>query len=119
VFTFLYWLIFPTFLILMFIFVSPTFDKSYTILSSLLCALLVFTPNDRRRAVLIFLAGAGLGYFLERWGTTRECWTYYTYQTPPLFAVLAHGMASIAFWRTGLVLKMLGNWKSRKQLTSA
>lgn len=54
-----------------------------------------------------FAAGAGLGYFLELWGTTRECWTYYTLQTPPLFAVLAHGMAAVAFWRAGLVLKML------------
>jgi hypothetical protein len=50
-------------------------------------------------AVLIFAAGAGLGYFLERWGTTRECWMYYTHQTPPLFAVLAHGLAAVAFWR--------------------
>jgi hypothetical protein len=48
-----------------------------------------------------------LGYFLELWGTTRECWTYYTFQTPPLFAVLAHGMAAVAFWRTGLLVKML------------
>jgi hypothetical protein len=56
-------------------------------------------------AWLIFVAGAGLGYYLELWGTTRECWTYYTYQTPPLFAVLAHGMAAVAFWRAALVLK--------------
>jgi hypothetical protein len=40
-----------------------------------------------------------LGYFLELWGTTRQCWTYYTFETPPLFAVLAHGMAAVAFWR--------------------
>jgi len=46
-----------------------------------------------------------LGYFLERWGTTRECWTYYTHATPPLFAVLAHGMAAVAFWRTGLLFR--------------
>jgi hypothetical protein len=25
-----------------------------------------------------------------------------------LFAVLAHGMAAVAFWRTGLLVKMLG-----------
>jgi len=30
---------------------------------------------------------------------TRECWTYYTLETPPLFAVLSHGMAAVAFWR--------------------
>ena len=53
---------------------------------------------------LNFIAGAGLGYFLERWGTTRECWTYYTLQTPPLFAVLAHGLAAAAFWRAREVM---------------
>ena len=68
---------------------------------------LILTPTDYRYAFLTFIAGAGLGYFLERWGTTRECWTYYTDQTPPLFAVLAHGMAAVAFWRAGLVLKIL------------
>jgi len=88
-------------------FVAPTFTKSYTILSLLLCGLLILTPTDHRLALLTFIAGVGLGYFLELWGTTRECWTYYTYQKPPLFAVLAHGMATVAFWRTGLVLKTL------------
>ena len=73
----------------------------------LLCLLLILVPYDRRLALLTFAAGAGLGYFLERWGTTRECWTYYTGQTPPLFAVLAHGMAAVAFWRARLLLVMV------------
>ncbi len=104
-FKLLYWLTFASFLSLMLVFVAPTFDKSYTWLSLTLCVLLIFTPTDHRFALLTFLAGAGLGYFLELWGTTRECWTYYTFQTPPLFAVLAHGMAAVAFWRAGLMLK--------------
>src|SRR5574341_403700 len=103
----LYWIIFTGFLGVMAAFVAPTFDKPYTILALLLCVLLILTPTDHRRAVFVFAAGAGLGYFLELWGTTRECWTYYTYQTPPLFAVLAHGMAAVAFWRAGLLLKGL------------
>jgi hypothetical protein len=107
VFKILYWLTFGAFLILMLVFVAPTFDKSYTLLSLGLCILLILTPTDYRYAFLTFVAGAGLGYFLELWGTTRECWTYYTFQTPPLFAVLAHGMAAVAFWRTGLLVKML------------
>ncbi|MBI5932520.1 MAG: hypothetical protein HY867_02340 [Chloroflexi bacterium] len=107
-FKLLYWMTFGSFLILMVAFISPTFDKSYTWLALILCVLLIITPTDYRFAFLTFVAGAGLGYYLELWGTTRECWTYYTLQTPPLFAVLAHGMAAVAFWRAGLVVKMIG-----------
>jgi hypothetical protein len=111
----LYWITFASFLILMLFFVSPTFDKSYTWLSLALCLMLILTPTDHRYALLTFIAGAGLGYFLELWGTTRECWMYYTYQTPPLFAVLAHGMAAVAFWRAGLLVKLVwGRVKSEK-----
>ncbi|MBN1668195.1 MAG: hypothetical protein JW862_13975 [Anaerolineales bacterium] len=108
----LYWLVFAAFLILMLTFVWPTVDKSLTVMALLLVAFLILTPTDHRLALLTFLAGAGLGYFLEYWGTTRECWTYYTLAKPPLFAVLAHGMAAVAFWRTALVLQLF----SRKLL---
>ncbi len=102
-----YWLIFPAFFMLMITFVWPTIDKPLTVTALLFCLLLIIKPVEKRLAVLTFLAGAGLGYFLERWGTTRLCWTYYTQQTPPLFAVLAHGMAAVAFWRTALLLKKI------------
>jgi hypothetical protein len=101
----LYWITFASFLTLMLVFVSPTFDKSYTWLATILCILLIATPTNYRFALLTFISGAGLGYFLERWGTTRECWIYYTNETPPLFAVLAHGMAAVAFWRAGLLVR--------------
>jgi hypothetical protein len=104
----MYWLTFALFLTLMLVFIAPTFDKSYTWLSLFICVFLILTPTNYRYAFLTFVAGAGLGYYLELWGTTRECWTYYTLETPPLFAVLAHGMAAVAFWRAGLALKMLG-----------
>jgi hypothetical protein len=104
---FIYWLVFGAFSILMLLFVDHTFEKSLTLMAILLCALLIISPPDYRMATLIFIAGAGLGYFLELWGTTRACWTYYTHQTPPLFAVLAHGMASVAFWRANLILVRL------------
>ena len=107
VFKVLYWFIFTGFFALMLYFVAPTFGKSLTSMSILLVAFLSLTPTDHRYAVLIFLAGAALGYYLELWGTTRQCWTYYTFQTPPFFAVLAHGMAAVAFWRAGLMAKML------------
>ncbi len=101
-----YWMTFASFLTLMLVFVSPTFDKSFTWFALTLCVLLILTPTDHRYALLTFIAGSGLGYYLEVWGTTRECWTYYTLQTPPVFAVFAHGMAAVAFWRAGLMLKM-------------
>ncbi len=96
-----YWMVFLAFLAIMVAFVMPTFDKTATILAFLLCVVLIATPPDHRQSLLVFVAGTALGYFLELWGTTRECWTYYTYQTPPLFAVLAHGMAAVSFWRAG------------------
>jgi hypothetical protein len=102
-----YWIIFIGFFVLMLIFVAPTFNKPYTILALLLCVVLITTPTDYRYAVLTFLAGSGLGYFLELWGTTRQCWTYYTFQTPPFFAILAHGMAAVAFWRAGLMVRTI------------
>jgi hypothetical protein len=99
-----YWLVFPAFFALMLAFIAPTLDKSFTWGALLLTAAFIFTPGEPRIALLTFAAGSALGYYLELWGTTRQCWTYYTYQTPPLFAVLAHGMAAVAFWRAGKLL---------------
>jgi hypothetical protein len=102
-----YWLIFPFFLALMLSYVWPTLDKSFTILALILVTLLILSPINHRISILTFIAGSSLGYFLELWGTTRECWTYFTMEKPPLFAVLAHGMSAVAFWRTVLILQTL------------
>jgi len=112
-FTRLYWPIFLGFYALMLTFVWPTRELSLTVMALVLCAFLILTPTDHRMAVLTFVAGAGLGYFLELWGTTRACWTYYTLQTPPLFAVLAHGMAAVAFWRVARLARSLRPWRLR------
>ena len=105
-FKIIYWLVFPAFYGLMLSFVQPTLDKSLTLCAISLVTFLMLTPTDHRVAVITFIAGSALGYYLERWGTTRECWTYYTLQTPPFFAILAHGMAAVAFWRSVLLM----NW---------
>src|SRR5215211_722547 len=69
IFKVFYWITFARFLSLMLVFVAPTFDKSYTWLSLVLCILLILTPTDHLFAFLTFIAGSGLGYFLEVWGT--------------------------------------------------
>lgn len=108
----LYWLIFPAFFLLMFWFVWPTLGKSLTIAALFICTVFILIPTNPRYSVLTFIAGSGLGYFLEVWGTTRQCWTYYTLQTPPLFAVMAHGMAAVAFWRCALLLRHI--WEKKR-----
>lgn len=95
----LYWLVFPVFLFYMLSFVWPTINQSLTLMAIFLCVFLILTPVNKRAMLLTFIAGSSLGYFLELWGTTRYCWIYYTMQTPPFFAILAHGMAAVAFWR--------------------
>jgi hypothetical protein len=113
-----YWVIFIAFFVLMVIFTRHTVDKPFTWLAILAVVLLILSPGNQRIAVLTFVAGAGLGYFLEVWGTTRQCWTYYTGETPPVFAVLAHGLAAVAFWRGGSLVRgaiISSNFK-RKEL---
>lgn len=94
-----YWPLFLGFAGLLLAFAGHTLNQPLSLMAVALLLYLILTPQDRRVEVLTFLAGSGLGYFLEHWGTTRACWAYYTSQTPPLFAVLAHGMAAVAFWR--------------------
>jgi hypothetical protein len=101
------------FFLLMLVFVWPTLDKSFTWFSLAVCLLLAVSEKNPRQALLAFAAGAGLGYFLELWGTTRECWTYYTYQKPPAFAIFAHGMAAVAFWRAK---DIIARWKIETHL---
>ncbi len=113
VFRLLYWPVFIGFVALMVWFVWPTIDKSLTGVALAVTAAITLTPTDYRRAVLTFAAGTGLGYFLELWGTTRACWMYYTGETPPVFAVLAHGLAAVAFWRAALLVKWAAAYPRR------
>jgi hypothetical protein len=81
---------------------------SWTMTASkvVLAIMLVVTVTSRtpRRDLALFVAGSALGWLLEYWGTTRNCWTYYTLQTPPLITAFAHGFATVAFGRAAAVL---------------
>lgn len=105
------------FFALMMPFVWPTIDQSLTIMAIIMCVLIAIDPQDVRMALFVFIAGTGLGYFLELWGTTRLCWIYYTHEFPPVFAVFAHGMAALAFWRVERLLRdvpgWIGDWRDR------
>ncbi len=109
------WVLFPSFYIEMLRFNWLYAGYSMTLFSLAIILLVSVSilagTCDRRVAVIIFLVGSGLGYFLELWGTTRHCWIYYTGQTPPVFAVFAHGIASVTFWRVHLIVDdILRRW---------
>lgn len=104
-----YWLMVPTFIAGMTAFAWPTRHiLSTCVVVGLMIGVAMSTTNVRRDVVL-FLAGAGLGIFLEYWGTSRGCWIYWTQETPPPIAVVAHGFASITFNRAIEV----GQWVTR------
>jgi hypothetical protein len=83
----------------LFVFIRPSFDKPASwVVSALVLGVSLQCPAPRRDLTL-FAAGSLLGIFLEYWGTSRQCWTYYNGQVPPPAAVFAHGFASVAFAR--------------------
>jgi len=112
-----YRLTFIVFYVLLLDFVWQTLAHPLTIFSLLVCAAVIFMMKDKRSALMIFMVGSALGYFLERWGTTRLCWTYYNGGTPPFFTVLAHGMASVAVWWFFLWYKKVTDYIQNKTNT--
>jgi hypothetical protein len=95
----LWWLLLPPFVVYMTWFAWPTAAMPATQVAVAGMLVVLALPSDAREDVALFVAGAGLGWFLEYWGTSRWCWRYYTHEVPPLAAVLAHGFASVAFAR--------------------
>lgn len=111
----LYWLIMPAFVALMVRFMWVRIDLlSSQVVVGLMLAV-TFLGARPRRDVVMFLVGASFGILLEYWGTSRRCWTYYTGQTPPLEAVLAHGFATVAFARAVQLLDAAQLWFRRPQ----
>ena len=94
-----YWLMVPSFVIAMIAFARHTVGTTATQLVIVLMAGITLHCPKPRRDVMVFLAGSLLGIFLEYWGTSRQCWTYYTGQVPPAVACVAHGFSAIAFAR--------------------
>jgi hypothetical protein len=94
-----YLLAVPSFVVWMSVFARHTFGIFATQAVIALMVAITLLCSNPRRDVTIFVAGSFLGIFLEYWGTSRECWTYYTHEVPPLVAIVAHGFAAVAFAR--------------------
>lgn len=101
-----YYVLIPGFVIWMTAFLWP--HRAPVASRLVVCAMLVVAAHTRdpRRDLALFLAGSSLGLALEYWGTSRECWTYYTQQVPPPVAVFAHGFAAVAFSRVAGVVEL-------------
>lgn len=87
------------FCLLLAIWTRPAWSSPWTWIAFSFVAVVVSTSRAGRDDLARFVAGSVLGYLLEYWGTTRECWTYYDHLTPPLTSVLSHGFATVAFAR--------------------
>jgi len=96
----LYWLFAALFALGMARFIRPAAMMWPTWLMCGVVAGVMATGREPRRDVALVLAGMALGWFLEYWGTSRACWTYYTRQVPPPVTVMAHGFAQVVFART-------------------
>lgn len=102
-----WWVSLPPFVVWMTLFVWQTGPHWATQAAFLGMLVVLALPKDHREDVCLFWGGAALGWFLEYWGTSRHCWTYYTEEIPPLQAVFAHGFASVAFARGAWLLTAL------------
>ncbi len=94
-----YWVLLPVFFVWMTHFIWPTIDLTASRIVLVLMVFIVLSGRSFRRDTVLFVAGSFLGIFLEYWGTSRHCWTYYTGEAPPFVAVVAHGFAAVAFAR--------------------
>lgn len=94
-----YWLLMALFMAGMIRFLWPSIGMTSSQVAVVLMGLAVAVGRSPRRDLSLFLAGTLLGIFLEYWGTSRACWTYYTKEIPPPITVAAHGFAQVAYCR--------------------
>jgi hypothetical protein len=101
--TWLWWLPYlaslSAFVLWMLVFMRPGFAVASSKVVLAIMVVVTLAGARPRRDLALFFAGTALGWLLEYWGTTRNCWTYYTQQTPPLVTAFAHGFASVSFAR--------------------
>lgn len=120
-----YWLCLPAFVLWMIAFSRHSSELTSTRVVWALMIGVTLHCRHPRRDVAIFATGSFLGIFLEYWGTSRQCWTYYTGEVPPPVATFAHGFASVAFARgvSGVewLLAKAGvpGWRAQRQLLKA
>lgn len=100
-----YWLTITLFIAAMTRFAWPTIGFPTTQGVVALMVVVMVSGRTPRHDVLLFVAGSLLGVFLETWGTSHFCWTYYTREVPPPVAACAHGFASVAFVRIVTLLR--------------
>jgi len=101
----LYWVLVVLFTGEMLRFTWPVIGKASSLLALACTVGVIATVREPKRDVCFFLAGSALGIALEYWGTTHNCWTYYTRQNPPLFAIAAHGFAQLCYARVLMLCK--------------
>ena len=116
-FRFGYWLIMPLFVVGMVSFLAPSLDKTSSQVVVVLMLVVTLHSPDPRRDLVLFFAGSFMGIFLEYWGTSRQCWTYYTHEIPPPIAIVAHGFAAVAFARAAGLADQLSSALFRRPLS--
>ncbi|MFO0564730.1 MAG: hypothetical protein U0263_03660 [Polyangiaceae bacterium] len=104
----------PAFVVSMIAFARHTAHLTATQVVIALMAFVTLACRNPRRDFLLFGAGSFLGIFLEYWGTSRQCWTYYTGEVPPAVAAVAHGFAAIAFARGADAVTRAFAWVQRR-----
>ncbi len=115
-----YYVTLPAFVVAMLIFAWPAAHHGSTlVVLAIMLGVTLHCPDPRRDVALLF-AGSLLGIALEYWGTSRQCWTYYTGEVPPVVAVVAHGFAAIAFVRAAAPIeRLLAVWQRRPRVSRA
>ena len=98
-FEIIYWPVYLAFFVFLLRFAWLGISHPLTWFALAFCGLIIVSDGDKRSSLILLFVGSGLGYFLERWGTTRLCWAYHTGGMPPFITVISHGMASVAMWR--------------------